>query len=305
VRNRLSSERQQWLVAQRLRRLRPDLLHVHFGTDAVHAEHIAVTLDIPMIVTCHGYDVTALRDRSAYRAQLRGLFERVDLVVAVSDFIRDRVIALGADPARVVRHYTGVPISPTPPSVDDRRGVVFIGRLVEKKGIADLLAAYGRLDVSIRAQHPLTVIGSGDLEAELHALNERGRLGARFTGAITSSEVARHLDGAAVVCVPSRTAASGDSEGLPTVILEAGAHGVPVIASRHAGNAEAIDDETTGLLFDEGDDGGLQQCLRNLLTDDALLRKMGAAAHLRVASDFDIDRQTARLESLYDGLLPR
>ncbi|HEV7709848.1 MAG TPA: glycosyltransferase, partial [Asanoa sp.] len=97
-----------------LTRLRPGLIHAHFGGDGWLISRSAVRLGVPLVITLHGQDVTRQANaRGArgfrYRRNLRSAFERAALVIAVSEHIRQRAIALGADPAKVRVHHIGVP----------------------------------------------------------------------------------------------------------------------------------------------------------------------------------------------------
>jgi glycosyltransferase involved in cell wall biosynthesis len=105
---------------------------------------------------------------------------------------------------------------------------------------------------------------------------------------------------ARVLCVPSRRAPDGDAEGLGQVVLEAAAVGTPTVGYRHGGIPEAVRDGVTGLLAAEGDVAGLRAALARALDDDALWAQLSAAARRHVETEFDLGRQTARLEALYD-----
>ena len=113
------------------------------------------------------------------------------------------------------------------------------------------------------------------------------------------------FDEARVLCVPSRRAANGDAEGLPTVIPEAGAHGLPTVGTRHSGIPEAIGGDAGGLLADEGDVDGIAAALIAVLTDDDLWRRLSAGARDNVARNFDPQRQAEELEAIYDEVLGR
>src|SRR4051794_13033897 len=127
----------------RLRRLladaRPRLVHAHFGGDGWLVSDAARRLSVPLIVTAHGHDVTRQPDSGGlkglrHRRNLRSVFDRAALIIAVSEVIRDRAVARGADPRRVRVHYTGVPVPPRLPVVEPAWDVTFIGRFVDKKG---------------------------------------------------------------------------------------------------------------------------------------------------------------------------
>ncbi|GGL19357.1 glycosyl transferase family 1 [Mangrovihabitans endophyticus] len=280
-----------------LRELRPDVVHAHFAGDGYLISHAAA--GTPLVVTVHGHDVT--RQPAApgprglrYRRNLRTVFRRADLILAVSSFIADRAIACGADPAKVRVHHTGVPLpaAPAPDSGTDT-DVLFVGRFIDKKGVTDLAAALSTMP-GVRA----AFLGSGPLEAAI-----RRRLPhAVFPGAQPSSVVAEWMARAKVLAAPSRTAADGDTEGLPTTVVEAMALGRPVVATRHSGIPEAVVHGSTGLLGPERDPDTLAANLRDLLADDGLRERMGKQARAYAEEHFDLRRQSARLEDLYDGL---
>jgi colanic acid/amylovoran biosynthesis glycosyltransferase len=103
---------------------------------------------------------------------------------------------------------------------------------------------------------------------------------------------------ALLLAVPSRTASGGDSEGLPTVIMEAMALGVPVVATRHAGIPEIISDKVTGLLAPEADAKVLADAILALKTEPELANRLRGEAYADVRARFDADRQSALLERM-------
>ncbi|PZG17108.1 glycosyl transferase family 1, partial [Micromonospora craterilacus] len=287
-----------------LARLRPDVVHAHFGGDGWLVSRTATQLGIPLVITLHGLDVTqqpaAPGPRGArHRLNLRTAFDRAALILAVSGPIRDRAVELGADPAKVRVHHTGVPVPAEPAAGPKNWDVVFVGRFVEKKGVDDLVEAIGLLP-DLRPR--VLLIGTGPLHEQVRTRAERLGVDATFLGALPPAEVLRHVAESRILAAPSRTASDGDTEGLPTTILEAGSLGVPVVATRHSGIPEAITHETNGLLGPERDPPALAANLRRLLTDRALRDHLGHEARHRVERDFDLHQQTRRLETLYASL---
>ncbi|MFG1606877.1 glycosyltransferase [Actinoplanes sp. NPDC049265] len=282
-----------------LRTLNPAVVHAHFGGDGWLVARAAATVGAPLVLTVHGHDVTRQPGSPGplgvrYRRNLRDVFRRARVVLAVSQRIRDRALELGADPAKVRVHHTGIPL-PRFVSADPRWDVAFVGRLVEKKGVADLLSALRR--VPARA----VVIGDGPLLDDLRA--RASGLDVTFTGSLPPDQIAAHLAASRMLAAPSRTAADGDEEGLPTTILEGAAYGLPVVATRHSGIPEAVLDGETGLLGDEGDVPALAANIERLLADDSLRAKLGAAGQAHVIENFDLVKQSAKLEDLYDSLV--
>ncbi len=295
----------------RLRRLlkfmHPELVHAHFGGDGWLISNAAVRLKVPLIVTVHGHDVTRQPATDGligwrYRRNLRTVFERAAVVLAVSEVIRKRAIEWGADPGKVRVHYTGVPLPTVGPPAPKRWDVAFVGRFVEKKGVDDLIAALGQL----RALRPSAVlVGTGPLEAQLRQQAADLGVDTTFVGSQPPAEVHRLLAEARIFAAPSKTARDGDTEGLPTTILEAAALGLPVVATRHSGIPEAVIDGETGLLSAERNPTQLAEQLHTLLLDVNLRDKLGAQGRTRVATHFDLAKQTERLEALYDSITGR
>ncbi|MEV6300548.1 glycosyltransferase [Actinoplanes sp. NPDC051861] len=282
--------------------LSPDLVHAHFGGDGFLVSGSARRLGVPLVVTVHGHDVTRQPQSAGikglrYRRNLRTVFDRAALVVAVSEVIRSRAVACGADPARVRVHYTGVPVPETLPMLPKRWDVVFVGRFVAKKGVDDLLTALS----GMHSPRPRALfIGDGPLEAQTRARAEDLRLDATFMGGQPPATVQRHLAESRMLVAPSKTAPDGDTEGLPTTILEAAALGLPVIGTRHSGIPEAVVHEETGLLVGEARPAELGAAMSRLLGDAELRRRLGGQARRRVTTSFNLREQTRGLELLYD-----
>jgi colanic acid/amylovoran biosynthesis glycosyltransferase len=297
----------------------PLLVHAHFGVEAVYGMKLAECLGIPLVTTFHGFDATLgrgdlLKSRKPtwiqYLLRRAELCRRGSLFIGVSKFIVGKLEALGVPAARTRLHYIGVDVEAFGQAPAERTSepehlvILHVARLVEKKGTRYLLEAFARL----ARRHPaaeLVVIGAGPLAASLALHAERLGVAARvrWLGARPHADVRQWLRRASVFCLPSCTAANGDSEGLGLVLLEAAASGVPVVATHHGGIPEAIVDGSTGYLVPERDAGALADALDALLSGATLRERMGAAARSLACRRFDLAQQTAELERTYAGLL--
>jgi glycosyltransferase involved in cell wall biosynthesis len=290
------------------------VVHAHFGPDATLLLRTLARPQyarLPFVVTFHGYDATVTDDGLRALGRLpsrfvdarRELFDRADVVIAVSDFVSQHLIAAGADPAKVIVRFIGVDTGFFCPPRRNRvpaPSALFVGRLHAKKGARDLLEAVAILaaqGISV----PCTIVGEGSERESLVMFAERHRLEVQFLGALDPAHIRDQLHNARVLCAPSVTAANGDAEGFGLVFAEAQACGVPVVSYRSGGVPEAVRDGETGLLAAERDVAGLAVRLRTLIADDDLWRRMSAAARDRVVSRFDLHRQTAELENVYDA----
>jgi colanic acid/amylovoran biosynthesis glycosyltransferase len=282
---------------------RPRLVHAHFGTDAAAVLPVSQRLRLPLVVTFHGYDVLhAPATDPRYAARLSDLFAGARVLLAVSDFLADRLVDLGAPPAKVRVHYLGIPVhKPFASLAAPREGIAFIGRLRPRKGADDLISAYARLPPYLRRANPLLIVGDGPQRAELE---ERARAvpdgTITFLGVQPPPEVADVLRSCLVFAGPSKSVPDGDTEAFGLVYLEAALAGAAVIAYAEGGVPEAVVDGVTGLLSPPADVARLAANLERLLTDAGLRARLGAAGQRRVIDAFDIVTRTAVLEALYD-----
>lgn len=296
-----------------VRHVAPRLIHAHFGFDGVEAWPIARRLGLPLLVTLHGSDITtrmewfaqgrAGRRWQGYPARLaRMARDQAVTFIAISENIRRAAIASGLPESRVIVQPIGINISrfsPTGAAIAERRPkILFLGRLVEKKGCFYLLEAFER----IRARMPQAelIIGGDGPERAMLTQRASSISGVRFVGTFTRELATTLLAEARVFCLPSVTAESGDAEGLPLVILEAQASGVPVVTSARGGATEGIRDGETGFSFAERDVDALTERLMALLIDDGLATRFSAAAPGFIAENHDLFQRTAQLELLYD-----
>ncbi len=281
----------------------PALIHAHFFNDGIDALKIGARLGLPVITTVHGHDITKHENAQAGHSISRRFFDQVDGVIAVSDFIANQALARGCPEHKLIQHYIGIDLEKfsQPKQESEQPSLLFVGRLVEKKGCTYLLQAMEQL----KTRFPdllLTIVGAGGLEAQLRdEANERG-LNVNFAGTASASEIRQHLSHSWLFVAPSITAQSGDAEGLGMVFLEAQALQTPVISFRSGGLVEAVEDQATALLSEEKDVDGLVQNIASLLENSDLRHNMGIAGRKRVEDFFDVRKQCAKLETIYDRL---
>jgi glycosyltransferase involved in cell wall biosynthesis len=279
------------------------LVHAHFAPDGLSALPLARSLGVPLIVTLHGYDVTK---SDAATNQYRNLWEQASLFLCVSEFIRERALDKGFPATKLRVQYIGVDerlfaSAPQSSSLSEKK-VLFVGRLVEKKGCQYLIEAMQRVQATTHNVR-LTIIGDGPLRSSLEKKALDLGVAVDFLGAQNSSSIRSHMLQSTVFCAPSVTASDGDSEGFGIVFLEAQAMGVPVVSFRHGGIPEAVNDGETGLLAPEGDVEGLAERLLHYLQDETARRAAGEAARVFVQEHFSLHRRTSELESIYEDVL--
>ena len=291
----------KWL--DKIRAQNPDLLHAHFFNDGLDAVKIGSQLGIPVVTTVHGHDITKHENAVALSATNRRFFDRVDRVIAVSDFMARQALERGCPEDKLVQHYIGIDLDKFTQSKteSEQPSLLFVGRLVEKKGCTYLLQAMEHL----RERFPnleLTVIGEGELKSTLQQEALSRNLKVQFTGAASAMEIRQQLARCWLFVAPSITAENGDTEGLGMVFLEAQALQTPVVSYRSGGLVEAVEEGTTALLSDERDVIGLAENIAQLLENSTLRQHMGMAGRKRVEENFDVRKQCAKLESIYAKL---
>lgn len=279
----------------------PDVLHVHWIVPQ-GAVALLAARGRPRVVTTLGGDLYALTSppwRLLKRAVLRSAGAATGMNADMGERLRrlgmpaDRVhvMPMGADAGRIARAAGGEVVA---------HRMVFVGRLAEKKGVAVLLDAVGRIAAEV--PWSLDIIGDGPLRAELERLAAPLGDRVRFLGHQPADALARLLHTCEIAVFPSVPARSGDQDGLPVAMLEAMTAGKPVVASRIAGIDEAVVDGEHGLLVPPGDAGALADALTTLLVDDqrrlALGRNAGERARL-----YSMEHLATRYVDLLRGLL--
>jgi colanic acid/amylovoran biosynthesis glycosyltransferase len=259
-----------------------------------------------LVVALRGSDFSRYLVRRGNQVYGR-VFEEADLFLPVCGAFAARLRLLGCPGGKIVVHHTGINLSRFPyrPRARPARELrlVTVGRLVEKKGITYSLQAVRRLcDSGLEVSYE--IVGDGPLRQQLE--RESGLLGlfsrVRFRGWQTHTQVQEALDRADVLLAPCITAADGDEEGIPNVLREGMATGLPVISTWHSGIPELIEDGRTGFLVPERDTESLVARVRTLAERPEAWPPLVAAGRARVEQD-EIQGLNNRLVLLLGDLL--
>lgn len=266
-----------------------------------------------IVATTHGHEVGWAMVPGA-RALLRRIGASCDVITYLGEYTRRRLApALG--PKAVLRQLTpGVDADKFTPAVDgspirarhgltDRPVIVCVSRLVPRKGQDALIRALPEIKRAVPGV-ALFLVGSGPYLRSLQGLAARAGVAADvvFAGGIDEDELPAHFAAGDVFAMPCRTRRGGaDVEGLGIVYLEASACGLPVIAGRSGGAADAVLAEQSGHVIDGRDIGGLARVAVGLLADPALRAAMGSTGRCWVERDWQWDALAARLRTFLDG----
>lgn len=289
------------------RRISPVLIHAHFGPDGIRALPLAEMLNRPLVVTFHGLDATATDEyakRSFYShreyVRHRGrLISRAALFIAVSEFVKKKLVRQGYPDKKLIVHYIGVDTRKFAPdrSIAREKAVLFVGRLIENKGCEFLIRAMA--EVQRKHDWNLVVIGEGELRPKLQAMAHQMLKRCLFLGYQPQEKVREWMNRAQIFCLPSVEVDSGASEGFGIVLIEAQSMGLPVAGFATGGIPEAVADGESGILVPSKDPMALSTAIQTLIEGTALRCKFGTAARDRMIRSFNLEKQTRVLEGIY------
>jgi glycosyltransferase involved in cell wall biosynthesis len=276
-----------------------------FGPVAAEVDEGCVRAGVPLVVHFHGYDAFKHDVLRGCGEAYHSLFRRGRPIVVVSESMRRQLIALGAAEDQVFLNPYGVDLELFQPGKTERGLVVAVGRFIDKKAPELTVLAFSKVLERV-PEARLAMIGDGPLrpavERVISALRLEDRV--RLLGAQDHAHVVDLMRRAAVFVQHSVVAPSGDREGTPVAILEAGAAAVPVVATRHEGIADVVIEGETGLLVEEGDVNGMAAAVAGLLSDQERARQLGEAARRRIEAKYSmqasIDGLWAILERAFE-----
>lgn len=283
------------------------LIHAHW----VVPQGLAALLLRPFIsktafvVTSHGADVYGLRGKlfGFLKAKVWGA---ADAITVVSHAMAEAVSG-SLDSRRLAIAPMGVDLQNTfvvKEDLESRKDLIFVGRLVEKKGVDVLLRAFAAL-LPGYPDLRLTIVGDGPYGQGLQALAATLSIkdAVRFVGAVPNADIPVFLNRHAVAVVPSVVAASGDQEGLGLVSIEAMGCGCTVVASDLPAIRDVVEGEKTGLVFDPGNAVELAARLGRLLEDDALRIRLSEAGRRSALQRFDWSIAAENYRRIYARLV--
>jgi glycosyltransferase involved in cell wall biosynthesis len=289
------------LTAQRVQ-----LIHAHFGLFAFDVLPLAKSLGIPMVVTFHGTDASAYLKNKKYLRELPRLVDYAH-VITVSRNMAERMATAGIEIPRVNVHYIGVPVdefgyvrrTPIGEKLRKQLPVKFlqVANFVEKKGHKYTVEAFAR----VADKYPNTELvfaGDGPLRQSVESRCADCGLDGRvtFMGKVAGREVASLMREADLFVHHSVTAANGDSEGIPTVLMEAMSTGLPVMSTRHSGIPELVSDGVDGFLVGERDVDAYAAGMESLVDADP---QMGGRARSKIEEKFNMSLQNDKLMDIY------
>jgi glycosyltransferase involved in cell wall biosynthesis len=304
-----SSQNNFW--TKNLKNNRPELIHAHYGPGGLMILNTVQNLDIPLITTFHGYDASALLRNKAYVNSLNLLF-KYSYIITVSEFMKKRLLSYGAPKNRIIAHYIGTDLNKfkfhshkslaKKTQEGEKLNFLQVSNFVDKKGHKYTIQAFN-LFLKEYPNAQLTFGGDGVTKQEsenlVRSLGIEEKI--RFLGAINPDEVTECMQNSDLFLHHSITDETGCEEGIPTVLMEAMASGIPVVSSYHAGIPELIKDGESGFLIKEKDVSSYGKLLIKLLGINTEIIADNAASYVK--RRFDIQKQNRALIDIYKVII--
>lgn len=287
-----------------------DIICCHFGWVGILGAILRETGAIQgkLITTFHGVDISRNLQRQGDHIY-DWLFDTGDLFLPISERWQERLTELGCDKEKIIVHRMGIDCSRfrflrSQPMADGRVRFVTISRLVEKKGVEYGIRAVTKL-AKIHPNIEYNIVGDGDLKENLQQLIQELNAGdiVKLLGVKQQHEIVEILNHSDILLAPSVTAKDGDQEGIPVVLMEAMAMGLPVVSTQHSGIPELVENGISGFLVPERNVNALVEKLGYLIEHPEVWLEMGKAGRAYVEKYHDIDKLNDRLVEMYQQLL--
>ena len=283
-----------------------DLIHAHFGQLGALIAPVARRHKRPLVVSFYAQSFSMFTDKADWRWRFDRLWQDATLCLALGPVSVKELIAAGCPESKIA--VVPLPIDTATFTYVERcfspaegLQLLTVGRLVPKKGLDVLLAALARLPHD--AKWHLRIVGDGPQRSSLEALAAELALQERitFAGWLDSAAVAREMQKAQLFVLPSRTdPQTGETEGAPTVLLEAQATGLPVLSTHHADIAANVTDGQGGWLVPEGDVEALADRLEQIVMQPEQLEAQSRAARDRIVRGHSKEAVAGYVQQLYE-----
>lgn len=284
------------------------IVHAHFGTHAVKMLRFAKKNNLPLVVTFHGYDASRALNNKKYTKRLPGLFNYASAIVVVSPHMIEK---LGLQPWIHKVHVVPCsidtnefkPVNQALAIENKTIHIIHAGRLVEKKGVMDLITVFSQL-LQVNPSLKLHILGDGPEKENCLTLSRQLGIEHKtvFYGAKPHSFVKQLMQDCDIFVLNSRIATNGDSEGMPVTLLEAMSMEKAVVSTIHAGIPLAVDDHVHGILVPEKDNAGLYEAMLELIQNPELRQRLGTAARKKILEQFTNEKMNAELRKIYQSL---
>ncbi|MCP5053501.1 MAG: colanic acid biosynthesis glycosyltransferase WcaL [bacterium] len=286
------------------------LMHAHFGHNGVQAMQLIRKLNIPLVTTFYGADLSRKDMIRPLKKQYRQLFDGGQMFLVEGEHMKEKLHGLGCPKKKIHIQRIAIPVDTIPlkerkPNGEKGVKLLFCGRFTEKKGLIYALKAIKKVRDQNR-EVSFCAIGDGELKEEIEAYVQQHNLThcVELPGFLSYRDYLKKVETADIFIHPSVTADDGDSEGgAPTTILEAQAMGLPIISTHHADIPNIVVPDRSALLSPERDADALARNILFLLDNKHLWSQMGKTGRAFVEEFHDIKKETVKLETKYQQLI--
>lgn len=292
------------------------LIHTHYISDALFFHSLTKKYRIPKVCSAYGYDVSRF-PKSFFglsKYLLKSVFKEYDIFLAMSEDMKNDLIDLGCPPAKILIHYHGINTDRFIFESRDYRNnkanfnLLTVGTLNEKKAHYLVIEALYLLKTKFSITNiNYNIVGTGNkVESLKNLVKQRGlEEMVIFHGHVPYEENVKFYNEADIFALTSITSADNDKEGIPGVIVEAMANGLPIISSFHAGIPSVITSYQEGILVEENNIIGIAEALKILIENESLREKLGKKAKLKALDELNFNAKTQQLELIYENLILR
>ena len=293
------------------------ILHSHFGNRGYFDLALKQKLNIPQVTTFYGHDVSLLPQEERWKRNFKDLFKHGDLMLAEGHYMKKALIELGCPDDKVKVQHLGInpatiPFIPRKLNTSEKVKILIAGTFREKKGITYALEAcakvasrYGNIEITLigdagRSQREI------DYKKEITTIISTRNLAERinYLGFLPYPTFIEEAKNNHIFLSPSIHPSDGETEGgAPVALIEMSAYGMPIVSTFHCDIPEVVLDGKSGFLVPEKDSDALAERLEHLIEHPELWEPMGRAGRKYIEEEFNIVKQAAQLEVVYDSLL--
>lgn len=286
-----------------------DVIHAHWVVPHFWFGFLArLVSQAPIVATFYGVELRWVKTKvSIFKPFLKWSIKSSNKIIAISQHTHKEVVDLFNRDVEIIPY--GVSLSEKDltgeKSLAKQRSILFVGRLVERKGVQYLIESFGRIVKDTQAQ--LVIIGQGPEKEKLQRLAKEKNLDDKiiFTGFVDDESLKNYYQNCSVFVLPAITDEKGDTEGLGVVLIEALSYKKPVVASNVGGITDIVINGKTGLLVPEKNSEELTIALKRILSDTNLAKRLGEEGYNHVKEKFGWDRIIQQLKKTYEDTLKK
>jgi len=293
------------------------LIHSHFGNRGFFDLKLKQKLKIPQVTTFYGHDVSMLAQEERWKKRFKMLFQQGDFICAEGNYMKKSLLELGCPDAKVKVQHLGIdcddiPFIPRKPDEQQKVKIMIAGTFREKKGITYALEAFASLTSKYKNIEATLIGDAGRSQREtdykkeiISIINSRNIADkVNYLGFLPYPAFIKEAKNNHIFLSPSIHPSDGETEGgAPVALIEMSAYGMPIVSTFHCDIPEVVIDGESGFLAKEKDTDGLAERLEHLINHPELWESIGRAGRKHVEEEFNIVKQAAKLETIYDSLL--